>query len=475
MQRLEGVDVREVIQSLRRRVRPSGAIDPLESALRARMARPSASAALRTARICFDTGKDGVWTLRFERGEVGLVRGRMSRVGATLVAAQSVLVDVLEGRMPGVQAFLDGHLHVRGSLSLPLELDDLLHPPVARDPRSPRAGRVVAGGQNTFYLEAGPVDATPVVLFHGLGATSTSFLPLIWDLARDHHVYAVDLPGFGESDKPVRPLHPEYFASWAVSFLDAVGIDRAHLIGNSMGGRVALEIALRTPERALRLALLAPSLAWRRFRTAAGLVRLLRPELGAVPLPMPHAFVLQSIRSMFAHPDRVPAAAMNGAADEFVRYFATPRGRIAFFSAAREIYLEDPEGRSGFWRRLSKLQVPSLFIFGKKDRLVSHRFQRYVQRSVPDATCILLDECGHVPQFELPEITNELVRGFLNAPPRTSVWPPSATPSWTPASTSIWPPPLDSTWPPSGSSHPIATGAANGPRPRTSTARRTAT
>jgi pimeloyl-ACP methyl ester carboxylesterase len=404
----------EIFRHFRRRPVYARNVDPLEYALRARIAHPSERAAQRTARICFDTGKDGVWTVHFRGGEVSLVRGRSRRLDATLVAPRATLVDVLEGETPGVEAFLDGRLFVRGNLTLPLELDDLLHPR-ARDPRSPRCHRVEAGGVETFYLESGPTDGPPVVLFHGLGATSASFLPLMWDLARDHHVYSVDLPGFGESAKPVRPLHAAYFARWAVSFLDALGIDRADLIGNSMGGRVALEIALRTPERARRLVLLTPSLAWRRFRVAVRVVRLLRPELAVLPIPMLHGIVLQSLRNMFAHPDNVPATAMNGAADEFVRYFSMPRGRIAFFSAAREIYLEDPHGRRGFWNRLSTLQVPALFVFGKKDRLVPHTFQRYVQRAVPHATCELLDECGHVPQFELPERTNGLVRGFLDA------------------------------------------------------------
>jgi pimeloyl-ACP methyl ester carboxylesterase len=104
---------------------------------------------------------------------------------------------------------------------------------------------------------------------------------------------------------------------------------------------------------------------------------------------------------------------MNAAADEVVRYFATPRGRVAFFSAAREISLEDPHGRRGFWTRLSTLKPPALFVFGTKDNLVPHRFQRYVQRALPQATFTLLDDCGHVPQFELPERTNAIVRDFL--------------------------------------------------------------
>ena len=131
-------------------------------------------------------------------------------------------------------------------------------------------------------------------------------------------------------------------------------------------------------------------------------MRFLRPELGVVPIPLLHPLVVQLIHTMFAHPDRVPASAMSGAADEFLRYFATPRGRIAFFSAAREIYLEGPHGRRGFWSRLSKLSVPALFVFGEKDRLVPHKFQRYVQRAVPHAEFVLLDDCGHVPQFETP-------------------------------------------------------------------------
>ncbi len=402
-----------LLRLLRRQ--PRRGLDPLELALRSRIAHPADRATQTTARICFDAGEDGAWTVRFARGDVSLSRGRARNVDSRLVASRETLVDVLEGQTPGVEAFLDGRLFVRGNLALPLELDDLLHPR-ARDVRSPRCRRVEAGGVRTFYLDAGPEDAPPVVLFHGLGATCSSFLPLMWDLARDHRVYAVDLPGFGESDKPVRPLHAAYFARWSAAFLDSIGVARADLVGNSMGGRVVLEIGLRSPERARRLVLLTPSLAWRRFRVAARIVRLLRPELGVVPIPMLHAMVMQSLRRMFAQPDRVPATAMHGAADEFLRYFASPRARVAFFSATREIYLESPHGRRGFWSRLSTLSVPSLFIFGEKDRLVPHAFQRYVQRAVPQASFELLPDCGHVPQFELPERTNELVRRFLDAP-----------------------------------------------------------
>jgi pimeloyl-ACP methyl ester carboxylesterase len=144
-------------------------------------------------------------------------------------------------------------------------------------------------------------------------------------------------------------------------------------------------------------------------------VRLLRPELGAIPLPVLHRLVVRVLRSLFARPERVPMAAMNAAADEFVRVFATPRGRIAFFHAAREIYLEDPHGERGFWDRLPSLARPSLFVFGGRDWLVPRAFVRHVRRAVPAARVEIFPDGGHVPQFEDPDRTNALTREFFAA------------------------------------------------------------
>jgi pimeloyl-ACP methyl ester carboxylesterase len=392
--------------------RPREYSNAIEAALRTRVARPSDRALSRSERVVFDAGSGGAWTVHFKKGGVSLERGRDADPSATLSADAETLLGVLDGSVAGVEAFLRGDLSVRGNLALPLELDDLLHP-VGRDPRSPSCHRVFAHDVESFYLEAGPKDGKPVVLIHGLGATSASFLPTLWDLARDHRVYAVDLPGFGESGKPVRPLHAPYFARWLVALLDALQIERAHLIGNSMGGRVSLEVALRWPERVEKLALYAPSLAWKRYRVATRLVRLLRPEIAVLPVPVLHRIALGVLRSMFAKPDRVPAAGMAGAADEFIRVFGTPRGRIAFFHAAREIYLEDPHGDRGFWDRLPSLSRPALFIFGTHDWLVPHGFMRYVKDALPQARCELFDDCGHVPQFELPDRTHALTREFF--------------------------------------------------------------
>lgn len=394
----------------------SAAPDALEKALRVRIANTSSLAATRRARIAFDAGPDRVWTVDLSSGKTSLWRGRAADVTSTITSDPDTLARVLEGSLAGVEAFVTGRLTMRGNIALTLALDDLLPPPV-RDIRSPRCHAVDVGGVRSAYMEAGRPGAPPVVFLHGLGATGASFLPMFWDLARDHHVFALDLPGFGESGKPVRPLHAAYFARWLVGWLRAVGLERAHLVGNSMGGRVALEVGLRAPAVVDRLVLLAPSLAWRRYRSAAPFVRLLRPELAALPMRMLHRAVVGGLRMMFARPERVAPAAMNAAADEFVRIFATPRGRIAFFHALREIYLEDAHGHRGFWDRLHSLRRPSLFVFGEEDRLVPRGFRRHVLHTVPTAEVELFHDCGHVPQFEMPERTNERVRAFL-APAR---------------------------------------------------------
>ncbi|HEX8792679.1 MAG TPA: alpha/beta fold hydrolase [Polyangiaceae bacterium] len=383
----------------------------IEAALRRRISHPSDRAALRRARIAFQTDV-GAWTIDLREGRTELSNRRKRNAAVTIHSDPGTVLEVLDGRTAGVQAFLEHRLTMRGNIALALELDDLLPPP-HRDPRAPRCHRVKADGVTSFYLEAGERGAPPVVLLHGLGATCASFLPTLWDLSRDHHVIAVDLPGFGESDKPVRPLTPAYFAQWLAALLDALAIDRAHFVGNSMGGRVALEMGLRHPSRVRTLGLLAPSLAWRRYRMAVGLVRVLRPELAVMPLPMLHALAVRTLRFLFAVPARVSDAAMNAAADEFVRYFATPRGRVALFHAAREIYLENPHGSDGFWTRLPSLSVPALFIFGDRDRLVPHAFVKHVRRAAPTATVEVFESCGHVPQFELPEKTHARLRAFF--------------------------------------------------------------
>jgi pimeloyl-ACP methyl ester carboxylesterase len=383
----------------------------IERALASRMRAGAPFGTGDRATIVFETGTDS-WTLAFDDGEASLSTRRHPAPDVVFFAPPDVMAGVIEGTASGVDAWLSGSLTMRGNIALALKLQGTV--PSDAPARLPRARTVPAHGVDTFYLEAG--DGPPVVLLHGLGATNSSMLPTLADLSHDHRVLAPDLPGFGESGKPLRAYHPGYYAEWLLEFLAAAGVERAVLVGNSMGGRVAIEMALRHPARVECLVLFAPSLAFRRFRLFQPVVRLLAAELGAVPVPVPRWFAMRMLRLMFAEPERLPAAWYEAAMDEFQRVFSTLRGRIAFFSAARQIYLEASDGPSGFWERLPSLAPPALFLWGDQDLLVPAAFARHVQAAVPHATSVVLPSCGHVPQFEHPARTNQLVREFLAAP-----------------------------------------------------------
>ena len=98
--------------------------------------------------------------------------------------------------------------------------------------------------------------------------------------------------------------------------------------------------------------------------------------------------------------------------DEFLRAYLTPSGRFAFYESARNIYLDEPLGEDGFWRRLEELAPRSMFVWGRHDNLVPIAFMRHVERALPAAKHVELD-CGHVPQLEAPGPTHAAMRRFL--------------------------------------------------------------
>jgi pimeloyl-ACP methyl ester carboxylesterase len=367
----------------------------------------------RTATVVFDAGEHGVWTVALDAGRGRVRRGATERPTLVVHARPEVLADVVCGRTSGVHAFLDGSLTVRGDLALSLALDGVWAHDTDRPATFPRALEVTAMGVRSSYLEAGPVDAPPVLLLHGLGATNASLLPVLADLASDHRVLAPDLPGFGASDAPKVPYNAAWFAAWVEAFQRATDSRGAVLVGNSLGGRVALEAGLEHPRSVRAVALLTPSPAFRRLRQYVPIVRVLRPGLARLPLPLTHGMVVEAIRGMMSVADRLPQPWYDAAADEAVRVFRSPAHRVAFFSCARQIYLEDAYGRHGFWDRLPGLLPPALFLWGDRDRLVPSSFSRHVADCLPGAGSVVLEDCGHVPQFEHPEETNALLRGFM--------------------------------------------------------------
>src|SRR3954469_298811 len=307
----------------------------------------------------------------------------------------------------GMEAFRAGRLRIRGSLHVGVGF--LAATSGAQEPGRLRFETLRTRDFGAISVLSAGTGPETIVCVHGLGGTKASFLPTVNALAERYRVVAMDLPGFGESDKPIgAPYDAAWFARSVFATMDALGIERAHVAGNSMGGRVAIEAGLTDRDRIGGLALLSPALAWLRPRRWAPVIRAMRPELGLIQ-PAPRPIVEAMVRRL------VPARGGGWTAagvDEFLRAYLTRSGRAAFYAAARNIYLDEPHGDDGFWTRLKALETESLFVWGRHDMLVPIGFMKHVERALPGAKHVELN-CGHVPQVERPRETHAAIRKFL--------------------------------------------------------------
>src|SRR5918999_1390036 len=264
------------------------------------------------------------------------------------------------GTLSGIEAFGQRRLTMRGSIEKSLRFETLFERPDEGGLRY-SIETIHTGKVEVSALTAGPGDAPPLLLLHGLAATKASWLTVVPQLAKRHRVVALDLPGFGRSSKPRGTYDAPWFADQVRGVMDEMSIDRAFVAGNSMGGRVAMETAMRYPERVEAIACLCPAATFNR-RPALWLVKLLRPELGMMASRLPRGRIRDGLQRLFADPSCIHESWYDAAIDDFLDTWRSPRSRRAFFTALRNIYLNEPEGKNGFWTRLGKMEAPALFI-----------------------------------------------------------------------------------------------------------------
>jgi pimeloyl-ACP methyl ester carboxylesterase len=357
------------------------------------------------ARIRLEVRGHGSWDVVINGKRAKLVPASEDRSDALLSADPATWQAISKDIRGGMQAWGQGRLTIRKNMHLGVGI--LAATSGSKEPGRLEFHRTHTRAGTISHLQAG--QGEPILLLHGLGGTKASFLPTVSALAQDFRLIAPDHLGFGESDKPIAaPYDAPFFARAAIALLDKLGIEKAHVVGNSMGGRVALELGFSHPDRVQKLVLLSPSMAWKRDRPWLKVVKAARPELGLLQLA-PRPAVEAIVRRLI--PGGMDGWAAVGL-DEFLRSYCTPRGRAAFYAAARQIYLEEPHGENGFWTRLETLQTDSLFVWGKRDKLVPIQFARHVEKAVPHARHLEQD-CGHVPQIERPAETHKAIKAFL--------------------------------------------------------------
>ncbi|GAA0943039.1 alpha/beta hydrolase [Actinocorallia libanotica] len=257
------------------------------------------------------------------------------------------------------------------------------------------------------YQEAGAGD--PVILLHGSGPGATgwsNFSGNIEALAEHFHVYAVDMPGWGSSDACTvdRLDHVEA----AVQFMDELGIERAAFVGNSMGGATSLRMAVEHPDRVSHLVTMgpptgkAPKLFGPGDGPSEGLKVLIEAYRDPSPETMRRLVNIMVYDKAYAT-DALCAARSDAASarpDHLRNYLdGLPQGApLPKFAA-----LED----------LASLQVPTLLIHGRDDRVVSYEHSLLLLAHIPDSRLVLLNRCGHWAMIEHAAEFNRLVTDFL--------------------------------------------------------------
>lgn len=238
-------------------------------------------------------------------------------------------------------------------------------------------------------------DGAPVIALHPLALESTVFAGVARLLAqRGLRTIAVDLPGFGRTPGPDGTLTPARMAQ-PVMELAAGLTPRPLLLGMSMGGRVALEVAFVAPTIVRGVVLVAPYLPWRSNRWLLSLARFMSPS-AVERLPLQHAWpflrhisVALESRPELEHDWLARASARVG------YYLSCPATRANFISASRELALDPAFGSQGTWTRLARLSVPATFVWGAQDRLIPPEQARAVAELLPRAHHVTVPCCGH--------------------------------------------------------------------------------
>lgn len=251
--------------------------------------------------------------------------------------------------------------------------------------------------------ESGPKDAPAVVLIHGFGASLHTWEPWAQALSADFRVIRFDLPGSGLSEPdPAGDYSDARSLALLTAILDQLGIKRAHLVGHSIGGRIAWTFAASHPARIGRLVLVAPdgfaSPGFEYGKPAA-----VPALLGVMRYVLPKPLLRMNLAPAYANPEVLT--------DELTtRYhdlMRAPGARDALLARLQQTVLLDPVPL------LKSIQAPTLLVWGEGDAMIPFANSAEYLTAVPDIRRVAVPGVGHLPQEEAPLASIEVVHSFL--------------------------------------------------------------
>jgi pimeloyl-ACP methyl ester carboxylesterase len=275
----------------------------------------------------------------------------------------------------------------------------------------PQDKYVKVGDINTRYWSLG--DTGPVVLLiHGFASSVEYWMANIDQLAKNHRVYALDLVGFGRSDKPDIAYRGAVLAQFVKKFMAAQNIAKATLIGHSLGGAVTLYFAIRYPKLIDKLILVSSGGLGREISFDFRVLTL--PFIGELILSIANRALLRKvIRSHVYNKDAI--------SDDFIdRIYAilelpnTKRTMLAILRQHVDFFGVKYEAIKLILDNLSKIKNQTLIIWGRNDNLLPVTQSEIAIRHLPNAKLHIFENCGHIPQMECSEQFNDLVIRFID-------------------------------------------------------------
>jgi pimeloyl-ACP methyl ester carboxylesterase len=254
--------------------------------------------------------------------------------------------------------------------------------------------------------DTGPKQAPAIIMLHGFGSSLHTWEPWARALERDHRVIRFDLPGAGLSPPdPTGDYTDARTIEILIALMDRLGVGRASLIGNSIGGRIAWTFAALKPDRVAKLVLISPD-----GFESPGIAYGEKPEIPALAYAMryvlPKALVRTNLEAAYGN----PAALTEETADRYYDLMLAPGVRDAMIARMAQTIRVDPEPL------LRRIRAPVLLIWGEKDALIPFSNAADYLRVVPDSRLVSFPDLGHVPQEEAPVESLAPVRAFLRQP-----------------------------------------------------------
>jgi pimeloyl-ACP methyl ester carboxylesterase len=297
----------------------------------------------------------------------------------------------------------------------------------AKPPRGRHLELWTPFGKTRIYLRETPgphASADAAVFLHGLAGSGSNWTDMAGLLAIRLRGLALDLPGFGHSEPPVRfDYTRQAHAHVVIRFLEQLGGTAVHLFGNSFGAAVAIEVAACRPDLVRTLTLISPAIPDRRL----DLRRVSDPRIPLAYLPLigrrarrqlaaqtPRERCESLMRLCFADPSSVPPHRVDEAIEEFREHARCPWTGPALGRTTLELVRSwvDPRAHS-LWRLLGRVDAPGLVVWGSEDRLVSVRKAPRTARTLRRGRLLVVPRTGHVAQMERPRIVARAVLGML--------------------------------------------------------------